>query len=291
MSEVWVKAPGKINLSLDIVGKRRDGYHDMRMVMQAVELADTLVIAPGKGPGVCVTCSDPRVPCGEKNLAARAAKAFLADQGLEGESLSIHIQKRIPMEAGMAGGSADAAGTLVGLCRYFGRELSRDALCALGVSLGADVPFCIGGGTQLSEGIGERLTPLPPLPECCILLAKPEAGIKTKDSFARFDAITPRRRPNTDAMVAAVSAGDLSGVGKELANVFEEVTDLPELAAFQKVMGEYGALGSVMTGTGTVVFGLFDDPRLARRCARSLFGKAGSVFLTRPDPAGARVEK
>lgn len=291
MPAIRVKAPAKINLSLDILGKRGDGYHLMKMVMQTVELADTLIIEPGTEPGVRVSCTNPNVPCDGRNLAVRAAEAFLKAEGLEGERLSIHIEKRIPMEAGMAGGSADAAGVLVGLCRYFKRPKTEEQLCALGVSLGADVPFCLLGGTQLSEGIGEILTPLPPLPDCAIVVAKPEAGIRTKDSFARFDAIVPRRVPDTDAMVAAVIAGNLAAVGGEMVNVFEEVTGLPEIFRLKETMLSYGALGSLMTGTGTAVFGLFAQRRQARRCARALFGQAGTVLLTRPDPLGARVEE
>ena len=290
MPTVRVKAPAKITLSLDILVKRHDGYHFMKMVMQTVELSDTLIVTEEKTPGIRVTCSDSRVPCDERNLAFRAAEAFLKAEGLAGKGVSVHIQKRIPMEAGMAGGSADAAGTLVGLNRLFGCGRTPEQLCETGLSLGADVPFCLLGGTQLSEGIGEIFTPLPSLPDCRILVAKPEAGIKTRDSFAKFDAIVPSRVPDTDAMVAAVVSGNLSAVAGEMVNVFEEVTDLPEVFMLKEAMRSYGALGSLMTGTGTAVFGLFDDLRLARRCARALYGKAGAVFLTRPDPLGARVE-
>ncbi len=201
MATAVVSAPGKINLTLDILGRREDGYHEMEMLMHAVSLENTVRLTTRDRPGICLSCSNPAVPTGEKNLAYRAAQAFFAAWG-HSVGLEIRVEKRVPMEAGMAGGSADAAGVLTGLNRIAGGAFSRQELCQIGLSLGADVPFCIWGGAALVQGIGEKITPLPPLKQCWLVIAKPPQGMKTANCFAAYDAFrfcaSPRNMPGVE---------------------------------------------------------------------------------------------
>lgn len=283
-----VAAPAKINLSLDITGRREDGYHFMRMVMQSVNLYDTIEIAASPFGQTLVTCDRDHIPEGEDNIAHRAARAFFSHTGISG-GVSIHLIKAIPTEAGLAGGSADAAGVLVGLNAFFETGLSRETLCDIGQTVGADVPFCIIGGTCLVEGIGEIITELPSMPDCHILLAKPKVGAKTENSFARYDRLGTSVHPDTDEMLAAVVAGDLEAVAANAQNALEAICEVPEVGMIEQVMCSYGALSATMTGSGTCVFGLFDSRMRAKRCMHSLFDKAQSVFLTRPVAHGAHI--
>lgn len=282
-----VLAPAKINLTLDITGRRPDGYHTMQMVMQAVDLCDRVTITRRPQPGILLRCSRPDLPQGPGNLAWRAAERFLAQVGRPGDGLEIVLEKRIPSQAGLAGGSADGAGVLRGLNALYGSPLSEEALCALALPLGADVPFCLVGGTVLAQGIGEAFTPLPALPACHIVIAKPQVGVSTAAAFARFDREGCRRRPDTPGMVAALRAGSLPQVGQALCNVLEETAALPEVAALRRQMEQSGALGSAMTGSGSAVFALFAGEEPARRCCEGLRAAAPEVFLTRPLGRGA----
>lgn len=288
MATAVVTAPGKINLTLDILGKRADGYHEMEMLMHAVSLENTVTVTWQKDPGIRLACSNPAVPTGETNLAWRAADAFFQAWG-HAAGVSIQVEKRVPMEAGMAGGSADAAGVLVGLNALAGRPFSLDALCAIGLGLGADVPFCLCGGAALVQGIGERITPLAPLTGGWLVIAKPLEGMKTARCFAAYDALQTVRHPDTKAALEAMKRQDLKQLGSLLENVLEQAAPLAQVQQIRQTMLQNGALGSRMTGSGTAVYGLFAAKQQAVRCARRMYQLGGSCFVVQPVGYGAKV--
>ena len=284
-SEITLDARAKLNLTLDILGLRADGYHEIETVMQSVTLCDTVRLTRRAVRGIELVCSEPTLPVGPGNLAHRAAAAFLHAAGREDAGIRIELLKRIPSGAGMAGGSADAAAVLVGLDRLLGTDFSAEELAALGTALGADVPFCLTGGTWLARGIGERLAPAPGLPDCWIVTAKPAASVSTAAAYAAFDRLAAPVRPNTAAMQAALGAGDLLAVAESLGNVFEQAGVPPEVPALRAAMVRAGALGACMTGSGSAVFGLFDGEAPARACAAGLTAGA-AVFVCRSASAG-----
>ena len=273
------KAYAKINLSLDITGKRADGYHLLETVMQSVSLYDTVRVE--KGPEITVSCSDPRVPP-EKNIARKAAGAFFAAAGISGGA-RIYIEKRIPMEAGMAGGSTDAAAVLRALNSLYGGKFSLRELCAIGAGVGADVPFCVRGGTCLAKGIGEILTPLPPMMDCSIVVVKPPEGISTAEAYRKIDE-SGLSLSGTAQVVEALKAGDLEALGKSCSNVFELAIPLKSRERIKKAMKQSGALGACMTGSGSAVYGLFARQEEARACARVLSGEFEQVYELKPVP-------
>ncbi|NCB63339.1 MAG: 4-(cytidine 5'-diphospho)-2-C-methyl-D-erythritol kinase [Clostridia bacterium] len=279
---IETKAYAKLNLTLDVLGKRPDGYHDLRMVMQTVDLSDAITLEFG-GEGVRAASNLGFLPTGEKNLAAAAALRFAEATGKETGGLLIHMEKSIPVCAGLGGGSSDAAAVLRALNGYFGAGLSPRELALMGERVGSDVPYCVLGGTALAEGRGEVLTPLPTLPTCDVVLCKPKFSISTPELFARLDGVRLRHRPDTEGVLAALSAGDLGGVGRRLFNVFEEVLPVrirDEIVAIKGVLVEQGALGACMSGTGPTVYGLFSDGEAARRAYEVLKGQYRDVFLT-----------
>lgn len=288
MAMAVVSAPGKVNLTLDILGRRPDGYHEMEMLMHAVSLENTVRLIKRQEPGIRLSCSNPAVPTGEKNLAYQAAQAFFKAFGREW-GVEIQVEKRVPMEAGMAGGSADAAGVLAGLNALAGHPFSAQELCQIGLPLGADLPFCLLGGAGLVRGIGESIIPLPPLKKGWLVIAKPDQGIKTGSCFAAYDALDTVRHPQTAQALRAFYQGDLPALGVLLENVLEQAVSLPEIQELRRQMCQNGALGSRMTGSGTAVFGLFAEKKPALRCARQLYQRGGSVFLVRPADYGPRV--
>ena len=261
MIEITEKAYGKINLSLDVIRKLPSGYHDLRMVMETIDLHDDIRITVSEGEGISMQTNLPFLPTDTRNIAAKAAALFFKKLSLPKRHVAIHIHKRIPVAAGMAGGSANAAAVLRGLNALMETKLSISALMELGTELGSDVPYCIVGGTQLAEGHGEILTPLSPLPPCHILICKPKFSISTPELFSRIDCNKIRHRPDTDGMIAALQTGSLSQVAIRLFNVFEDVLDGRgrDIQQIKHSLLESGALGAAMTGTGPTVFGLFDD--------------------------------
>ena len=277
-------ANAKINLTLDILRRREDGYHDLQMVMQSVTLADKLTVTPAQGTEGVAASDLHFLPTGGKNLAQMAAAAFRAATGLGGE-VDVAIQKHVPVCAGLAGGSADAAAVLIAMNRLTGAGLSPEQLAAIGEAVGSDVPFCVLGGTVLAQGRGERLTPLPPLPPCFIVICKPPFSISTPQLFSRVNVRKIVRRPDTPGVVAALGAGDLAGVARRMYNVFEDVLDprrLSELNEIKGVLIDCGALGASMSGSGPSVFGLFEDEVRAQDACRRLRGTYRDVFLCTP---------
>ena len=277
-----IQAFAKLNLTLDILGKREDGYHDLRMVMQSITLADTLTLEENQGEGLRVSANLRFLPTGEKNLAAAAALRFWEALGREPEDLDIRIEKRIPVCAGMAGGSSDAAAVLRALNQRAGDPFSPKELARLGERVGSDVPYCVLGGTALAEGRGEVLTPLAPLPRCWVVACKPDFPISTPELFAQADRVKLRRRPDTAGLVAALEAGDLGGVARRMYNVFEDV--LParlytRVAEIKNILIQCGALGANMSGSGPTAFGLFDRPEAAQEARACLAQRYRDTFL------------
>ncbi len=285
-AETTVQARAKINLTLDVTGRRADGYHTVRMVMQSVALHDTIRVAVTQGErkprGILLTCNLPYLPVDERNLAYRAAELFYQETDALPGTCEIHIEKRIPMAAGLAGGSSDAAAVLRALAALHNVCLTDDELCAMGLKLGADVPYCLRGGTMLAEGIGEELTALSPMPHCWVVLCKPPFAVSTKDAYREMDEVSIRQRPDTKGMIRALEKGDYHGVASRLSNVMELVTAAKrrQIGEIKSFLTENGADGTLMSGSGPTVYGLFSDEGRARTAAKMLSRRFADTFLT-----------
>lgn len=284
--ERTVLAHAKVNLTLDILRRRPDGYHDLEMVMQSISLHDvvTVRVEPGQGE-IVVHAGREDLPSGPENIAWKAADAFFRATGLRSHDVEITIEKKIPAAAGMAGGSADGAAVLTALRDLLAPEMPDKAWEEIGARVGSDVPFCVHGGTALAEGRGERLTDLPSVPVCCMVICKPDFGLSTPALFGRVKVDAIGRRPDHAAMKAALEASDLPGVAGALCNVFCEVlTDVErrEVEHIRCVMLENGALNAVMTGSGPTVFGLFDREEAAQSAANALRKEYRQVFAAEP---------
>lgn len=268
MDKIELKALGKLNLGLDILGTRPNGYHDVRMVMQTVYLYDKVFMEKTEGPGVALTTTLSFLPDNENNLGYRAAKMLIDEFEIK-KGVKIHLEKHIPVAAGMAGGSADAAAVLFGMNRLFGLRLTEEELKERGVRLGADVPYCIMRGTVLAEGIGEILTPLPPMPRCYVLIAKPSISASTKVVYEKMDALTIEKHPDIDAIIDGLKQGDIRKVAGNMGNVLELVMleDFPVLKKIKASMIESGALNAMMSGSGPTVFGIFTVRSAAKQAA------------------------
>lgn len=281
MTELFEKAYAKLNLTLDVLGLRPDGYHDLQMIMHSVSLCDDVTVRIAEEGPWHVAGSDPSMPTDEKNLAWKAVKAYFDGTTLN-PGVEIFIEKRIPSGAGMAGGSSDAAAVLRALNRHFAlhdeAELARRALL-----VGSDVPYCLVGTCMVAEGRGEILTEIFKLPDCFVVIAKPSLSISTPELFRAIDSHEIVRRPNLDAICAALAFGDLKETAKELCNVFEPVAQQrhPEVAQILTVLRSY-ALGAIMTGTGSACFGLFSDRERAEEAVRALRALGVSVCLEKP---------
>lgn len=277
------KAYAKVNLGLDILGKRPDGYHEMRMVMQSISLCDT-VTAEKSCDGFSLYMDGFTVPEGNKTLEQRSAEAFFAHIGREMPGLAVTVEKRTPAYAGLGGGSADVAALLRILRDWYCPEMPLETLERIGLEVGSDMPFCIRGGTALAEGRGEELTDLPPLPDCWFVLCKPDFGIPTPTLFALVDGAEMKERPDIDGMQAALAAGDLEGVASRLGNVFEKVlpAEYHEVFAIKRRLLELGALNAAMSGSGPTVFGIFREEAAARTAADILGQTYSQTYLARP---------
>lgn len=283
-----LKAYGKINLGLDVLRKREDGYHEVRMIMQTVGLYDKIDIYLKETPGIEVETNLFYLPVNENNLVHKAARLLMEEFHVP-HGISIHLKKFIPVSAGMAGGSSDAAAVLFGVNKMFQLGLSSKELMKRGVKIGADVPYCIMRGTALSEGIGEILTPLPPMPQCQILIAKPGISVSTKFVYEHLNAAGLKKEdhPDIDAMIAAIKGHDIYQVAEGLGNVLETVTipEYPVIAQLKNRMKELGAVNSLMSGSGPTVFGIFTSPAAASNAYEELrYGEgaklAKQVYLT-----------
>lgn len=284
MNGYQIKAYAKINLGLDVVKRLPNGYHQVKMIMQNVDIWDELTLEAADS-GIQVTTDSGELPVDENNLVYKAARLMLEKCAIH-SGVHVHLQKNIPIAAGMAGGSADAAATMKGINHLYKRNLSLSQLMEYGVCIGADVPYCLMGGTALAEGIGEKLTKLPPMPDCPILVAKPDINVSTKFVYEHLDAAGILKHPDIDGMREAVNAGELRGIWERMENVLESVTipAYPIIDTIKKRMRELGAANSLMSGSGPAVFGIFQDMAQARQALQELEkeGQLKQVFLTAP---------
>ena len=283
MERIERNAYAKINLGLDVLRRREDGYHEVKMIMQTVGIFDTLTFTKSEEPGVLLKTDREDLSAGEDNLICRAAK-MLFEKAHVTQGVEIYLQKRIPVAAGMAGGSTDAAATFLGLNELFSLNYSLEDLQALAVNLGADIPYCLMGGTALSEGIGEVLSRLPAPPQCVLLIAKPDINVSTKFVYENLHADTLTHHPDIDGMVSAIRAGSLKGITDRLGNVLETVTvkEYPVIEKIKELMKAAGAEGALMSGSGPTVFGIFINEESAHTAAGQIKEQslAGEVFVT-----------
>lgn len=277
------KAYAKVNLGLDVIRRREDGYHEVRMIMQTVDICDVLTFTRQERPGIVVTTDKEELPGDESNLIYKAARLVTETCSVR-EGIKIELQKRIPMAAGMAGGSTDAAAVFHGMNEMFGLGMDEDEMCALGVKIGADIPYCVKGGTALAEGIGEILTKLPDAPACVVLVAKPDIDVSTKYVYENLHAESLEYHPDIDGMRAAIEEGDLRGMAERMGNVLETVTvnAYPVIREIKEVMKKSGAWNALMSGSGPTVFGIYDSQEQARAAYDCLekAGLARELFVT-----------
>ena len=279
-----LRALAKINLGLDVVGKRGDGYHEVRMVMQTIQMYDVLEIEKKAEPGITLTTNIPYVPTDERNLVYKAARMLMDEFHIE-EGLTMNLEKFIPVAAGMAGGSSDAAAVFVGVNRIFGLGLSEEELMKRAVKVGADVPYCVMRGTALAEGIGEKLTRLPRLPQCYVLVGKPGVNVSTKIAYENLNLNDPAMvHPDIDGMVNAIHEGNLDGMISRMGNVFEPgiIRRYPIIQEIKALMENNGARKAMMSGSGPTVFGIFDSKEKMEQAATVLRDSklAKTVFAT-----------
>lgn len=283
MQFVELKALAKINLGLDVLGKRENGYHDVRMVMQTIYLCDDVKMERRPGGKITLETNLYYLPSNENNIAYRAAQMLIEEFGLT-DGVHITLKKRIPVAAGLAGGSSNAAAVLFGMNRLFNLHLSQEDLMERGVKLGADVPYCIMRGTVLAEGIGEELTALAPMPKCYVLIAKPSISVSTKVVYEKLDDSPIIQHPNIDGIIEGLESGDLLAVTEHMGNVLEQVTisDYPVIEDIKNVMKEHGAVNAMMSGSGPTVFGIFKRSQDAKSAMNALKVKkiAKQIYLT-----------
>ena len=275
------KAYGKVNITLDVVGKREDGYHLLKMIMQNIDIYDVITIEKIES-GIEITCNKPYVPTDERNLAYKAAKLFKDTFNIT-SGVSINIKKNIPVAAGLAGGSTDCAAVLKIMNKLFQVNANNEKLMELGVKLGADVPYCINGGTALCEGIGEVLTPLKPFKNHIIVLVKPPFGVSTKEVYKNFDLGRVKNHPETDKVITYMNEDNLYEVAKNMKNLLENVTLKKHkvISSIKSEMESLGAIKSMMSGSGPTVFAFFDDMMKAQRCYDEMKKKYNDTFITR----------
>lgn len=284
MTTLYEPAYAKINLTLDVLGKRPDGYHDLKSVMQTISLRDDIEIDVGTGKPWVLRCDQEGIPCDERNLAWKAAKLYCDTMGKDPDGLEIRITKRIPSEAGLGGGSADAAAVLRALNHHYGDPLSILALAELGAQVGSDVPFCVVGGTVMCEGRGERLRILPKMPDCVFVVAKPEFSSSTPELYRKIDEKAIAHRPDHNAMESALLSGDLSKVAQNVCNVFDPVVteEHLELNYLKSIFYNYGSIGHQMTGSGSAVFAIVSEFEIAAVICDMLRQNYPRIFIAKP---------
>ncbi len=286
---VEVKAPAKINLTLDVVGKRPDGYHDISTIMQAVDLYDTVILEDNDSGQVTISCDYDGVPCDDKNICAKAAYRFFDYVRSDVRGVHIHIDKMIPTQAGLAGGSSDGAATILGLNILFNTRLTPTELKEIGERVGADVPFCFVGGTKLATGIGTQLKKMPHLHCSSIIICKPDSvSVSTAEAYQKVDALNPHAS-YTDEMIKALFSRDMFQISTTLYNDFELALKIPEVIDIKKIMLSKGARGAGMSGSGSAVFALFTSDRRAKKCADALREIYPKTFICKPIKSGCEV--
>lgn len=283
MEKLNLKALAKINLALDVLGRRENGYHDVRMIMQSIYLYDNVTLEKTKEPGIQLGTNLYFLPVDESNIAYKAAKLLMDEFKLPG-GISIYLEKYIPVAAGLAGGSSNAAAVLFGMNKMYDLGLSMEELMERGVTLGADVPYCIMRGTVLAEGIGEKLTRLPAIPKCYVLIAKPPVSVSTKMVYEKLDSKEIEEHPDVDGMIEALAEADIYKIAEKMGNVLEKVTieEYPMIEEVKNIMKEAGALNAMMSGSGPTVFGIFDERSKAVQASKIIRETTATkqVYLT-----------
>lgn len=287
--QIKVNAYAKINLLLDIINKRNDGYHDLFMIMQSINLYDTVTVTETKTRKITITCNIDDIPLDERNIAYKAAAQFFKDTKIKNKGINIDIVKRIPHAAGMAGGSADGAGVLVALNELTGADLSIDELCKIGVKIGADVPFCIKGGTLLAQGIGDVLNKVKPLRKCFILIAKPDCSVNTAYAYRQFDECGKAHTPDKLGMLYAMQSRDLKSIAEKMENVFEQFIAVDNKVEIKSIMRNHNALGVCMSGSGPTVFGIFENKEDANNALNEIKPLVKDIAVTIPVSKGCKI--
>ena len=284
MTTLYEGAFAKINLTLDVLGKRADGYHDLKSVMQTISIRDDVEIDVDTGKPWVLKIDADGIPTDSRNLAWKAAEVFFEQTKRTTTGLEIRITKRIPMEAGLGGGSADAAAVLRALNRHYGNPLSIMALAEIGALVGSDVPFCVLCGTAMVEGRGERLRKLPDLPDCCFVVCKPDFSVSTPELYKKIDEVAIAKRPDHQAMESALLAGDLGKIAENVYNVFDPVVtaDHLELNYIKSIFNSYGSINQQMTGSGSAVFAIVPDFEFAAVICNMLKENYPQVFISKP---------
>ena len=281
-----IKACAKINLMLDITGRRDDGYHELFTVMQSINLCDIVTVEKRKR--IYISCSESAIPTDKRNIAHKAARAFFVYTGIKGGA-KIHIEKHIPFEAGLAGGSADGAAVITALDELYETELSLDELYKIGSAVGADVPFCIRGKTKVCRGIGDEMELIRPIEDCHILLVKPHCSVSTAEAYKAYDEHGWRRKPDQKGIVRAIKFSDLSETARLMENVFEQFIEVPGRPQIKAVMRKNGALGSCMSGSGPTIFGIFTSEKDCRNAYNELKKEYDEVFMCEPTYYGCKI--
>ena len=289
MNKVTVLAPAKINLSLDITGLDERGYHLLDMVMQSVSIFERVSLIK-RFNGITITSNARYIPTDEKNVAVKAAMKFFEYTKIKG-GVHIHVIKTVPIKAGMAGGSADAAGVIVGLNKIYNTNLSQQQLCEIGLMAGSDVPFMIIGGTKRVQGTGDIVLPAPSMPKCWFIICMPARGVSTPAAFANYDKLGEKVTVQTEKLLQAIEAQDLPSVAQLMANDLEKAAQSADTEVIKEYLMDQGALGSVMTGSGAAVFGIFDKEKKARAALANLKTKVKSVFIAQPVDFGAIIKE
>lgn len=284
--KISVKAAAKVNLLLDLTAILENGYHSIYTVMQSVGIFDTVTVEHNDSNKIILTCSDKTIPTNNKNTAWKAAEYFFEHIGKPFSGVNIHIEKVIPSQAGMAGGSADAAAVIMALDRLFDTNLSEKEIIAIGKKVGADVPFCILGGTKLCLNKGEVMADIPPLPDCYIVVVKPDQGVSTKEAYSNYDSAEWIRHPDNEGFLFAATQQNLDSMCKKASNVFEQVVEVSDRVKIKAIMRRNNAKLAMMTGSGAAVFGLFENKEDAEICKTELNDIFKSVFITTPVKKG-----
>ncbi len=281
-----VKVAAKINLMLDILKKLDNGYHSLFMIMQSVDLYDTVTVEKNDENKILIKCDTEGVPCNEKNIVYKCATAFFEALSINDIGITIQIEKKIPMAAGTAGGSADGAGVLYCLNKLYNAKLTQKELCEIGGKVGADIPFCLVGGTAIALGTGTIIAPVKDLPDCYVVLCKPDQDVSTPEAYAQFDALNRVRHLDRISMVDAISDGDYDKICSLCGNVFEQAVEVPKRPHIKGVMRKSGADACVMSGSGPTVFGVFSDKEKAEDAFNKLSKKYDNVYLCKPANKG-----
>lgn len=287
--EVAIKAYAKINLMLDIINRRNDGYHDLFMIMQSISVYDKITVKSNNSKTITIKCNIDDIPLDEKNIAWKAATAFFDAAQIENKGIEITIDKKIPHAAGLAGGSADGAAVIVALNKIYKTNLSNADLCKIGVKIGADVPFCITGGTLLAQGIGDVLHKVAPLKDCFIVIAKPDFDVNTGNAYKQFDNFGKTHTPDKFGMLCAMESQDLNQICLKMENVFEQFIEVPNRISIKETMKNNGAIGVCMSGSGPTVFGIFENKDNAEQAAIQLKRIAKQIEVCTPVSCGCQI--